>query len=137
MFRRILCYCLSLLLLLATACRRSAPNTPPESPGGQTEAAPAGKAAPAYVWNVLKHVRQHDKAPAGYVGGRNFENREKILRAKTSAGKVVRYREWDVFPKMPGQNRGAERLVTGSDGSAYYTKNHYKSFQTLEAGREK
>jgi len=33
-----------------------------------------------------------------------------------------------VNPRMPGKNRGPERLVTGSDGSAYYTADHYKSF---------
>lgn len=134
MFHRTLLYSF-LLLLLATACRRNAPVPVPETVGEQTETAPSEKAAPAYVWTVLKHVRQFGKAPEGYVGGRDFQNREKVLPGKTTAGKNIRYREWDVFPKIPGKNRGPERLVTGSDGSAYYTKNHYRSFQTLEKGR--
>jgi len=38
------------------------------------------------------------------------------------------YKEWDVNTYRRGVNRGQERLVTGSDGSAYYTDNHYKTF---------
>ena len=48
-----------------------------------------------------------------------------------SQGRRLRYREWDVNPLRPGVNRGAERLVTGSDGSAHYTDDHYKSFKKI------
>ncbi|MGO9868230.1 MAG: ribonuclease domain-containing protein [Rhodomicrobium sp.] len=41
------------------------------------------------------------------------------------------YQEWDVNPRVPGVNRGAQRLVTGSDGSAYYTDDHYKTFTQI------
>ncbi|WP_425552676.1 ribonuclease domain-containing protein [Kribbella alba] len=34
----------------------------------------------------------------------------------------------DVNPKVKGVDRGSERLVTGSDGSAWYTTDHYQSF---------
>lgn len=40
----------------------------------------------------------------------------------------VDYREWDVNPHVKGVDRGAERLVTGSDGSAYSTRDHYDTF---------
>jgi ribonuclease T1 len=33
---------------------------------------------------------------------------------------------------QPGTNRGAERLVTGSDGSAYYTSDHYQTFRRIQ-----
>ncbi|MGH9514842.1 MAG: ribonuclease domain-containing protein [Terriglobales bacterium] len=33
--------------------------------------------------------------------------------------------------KQPGAGRGSERLVTGSDGSAYYTGDHYQTFQKV------
>jgi guanyl-specific ribonuclease Sa len=33
-----------------------------------------------------------------------------------------------VNPKVEGVNRGTERLITGSDGSAYVTADHYKTF---------
>ncbi len=88
--------------------------------------------APDYVFEVLEIVKSTGEAPEGYVGGRNFQNREKNLPQKNGSGKKIFYREWDVFPKTKGKNRGAERLVTGDDGSAWYTKNHYKSFVRIE-----
>jgi hypothetical protein len=36
-------------------------------------------------------------------------------------GNGVTYREWDVNPNIKGVDRGGERLVTRSDGSAWYT----------------
>ena len=48
--------------------------------------------------------------------------------AKDAENKRIRYSEWDVHPKVQGQNRGPERLITGSDHSAYYTRDHYKTF---------
>jgi ribonuclease T1 len=83
---------------------------------------------PEKVQKVLQYVDEHHKAPQGYVGGRTFQNRERRLPLKDRAGKPIRYREWDVNPKVRGKNRGPERLVTGSDGSAYYTPDHYRTF---------
>jgi guanyl-specific ribonuclease Sa len=40
----------------------------------------------------------------------------------------ITYREWDVNPNIKGVDRGKERLVTGSDGSAYSTRDHYDTF---------
>ncbi|MEO6602124.1 MAG: ribonuclease domain-containing protein [Polyangiaceae bacterium] len=51
-----------------------------------------------------------------------------MLPETDSAGNTIRYREWDVNRYQPGVNRGPERLVTGSDGSAYYTGDHYGTF---------
>jgi guanyl-specific ribonuclease Sa len=87
---------------------------------------PAG--VPAKVAKVLKYIDEHDKAPEGYEGGRTFGNFEGLLPKKDARGKALKYREWDVNPKVPGKNRGPERLVTGSDGSAHYTSDHYKTF---------
>ena len=40
-----------------------------------------------------------------------------------------RYREYDVHPKVPGKNRGAERIVIDQrTGKAYYTADHYRTF---------
>ncbi|WP_245581263.1 ribonuclease domain-containing protein [Propionicicella superfundia] len=52
---------------------------------------------------------------------------------KNSQGRLpetpgVAYREWDVNPYTKGVNRGTERIVTGSDGSAYWTGDHYDTF---------
>ncbi len=86
---------------------------------------------PDYVIKTLMYIKINDKAPEGYVGGRTFFNREKRLPKTDASGKKIKYREWDVHRKVKGKNRGAERLVTGSDGSAYYTKDHYRTFKKV------
>lgn len=100
----------------------------------QTESSKSGQRSktPAYVLDVLEHIRRNGQAPEGYVGGREFQNREKRLPAKTPDNQKIRYSEWDVHPKVKGKNRGPERLITGSDHSAYYTKDHYKTFLKIE-----
>ncbi|MDZ7934808.1 MAG: ribonuclease domain-containing protein [Emticicia sp.] len=87
---------------------------------------------PQKVYDVLKYIKENGAAPEGYVGGRKFGNYEKLLPQKDDNGRRINYQEWDVNPKQPGRNRGAERLVTGSNGRAYFTKNHYKSFINVE-----
>src|SRR5262249_19283337 len=89
------------------------------------------KGVPAKVGKVLKYVDEHDKAPDGYEGGRHFGNFEKRLPEKDAKGKAIKYREWDVNPLKKGVNRGPERLVTGSDGSAHYTEDHYRTFKKI------
>ena len=90
------------------------------------------KGIPSYALDVLAYIREHDESPPGVVGGRTFSNREKRLPAKDASGQPLKYREWDVKKKVNGQNRGAERLGTDSDGKAYYTKDHYKTFVLIE-----
>ena len=97
--------------------------------------APAAKAAPKgipdKVMKVLEHVDKHGEAMNGYEGGRTFGNFERRLPQTDDQGRRIKYREWDVNPLRPGVNRGAERMVTGSDGSAYYTSDHYGSFKKV------
>lgn len=88
---------------------------------------------PQKVYEVLKYIKENGEAPDGYVGGRKFGNYEKLLPQKDENGHKINYQEWDVNPKKQGRNRGAERLVTGSDNKTYYTKNHYKSFQLVDS----
>ncbi len=83
---------------------------------------------PAAAYETLQYVQKYNRAPKGYVGGRRFGNYEKRLPGKTVGGARIIYREWDIYPKIPGRNRGAERLVTGSDQRAWYTADHYESF---------
>jgi len=92
----------------------------------------SGGPIPDYALETLEIIKTTDKAPQGYVGGRTFQNREKRLPKKDASGKKIKYREWDVHPKIKGKNRGAERLVTGSDGSAYFTGDHYSTFEKIE-----
>lgn len=86
----------------------------------------ANVTVPAYVVEVFNYVITNKKAPNGFVGGRRFENRESQLPAGES------YQEWDVKPKVQGQNRGAERLITNSKNDGYYTSDHYKTFTKLK-----
>jgi ribonuclease T1 len=91
--------------------------------------------APEKVLVVLKYVDEHHEAPAGYQGGREFHNSggrdEEALPRRDDRGRPVEYQEWDVNQKVKGVNRGAERLITGSDGSAYYTTDHYRTFTKI------
>ena len=103
---------------------------------------PAGTAAaadetsnariPQKVYDVLKYIRAHNEPMPGYVGGRIFSNREELLPREDNNGKPVLYHEWDVNPKKEGQNRGTERIITGSDGRAWYTNDHYRSFRQIK-----
>lgn len=92
----------------------------------------ASVAVPRQVLDVLSRVDGTGGAPLGFKGGGQFLNdgrRGAQLLARTdNAGNAITYREWDVTPYQPGVDRGAERLVTGSDGSAWYTNDHYNSF---------
>jgi len=115
-----------LALCFAAACLAPAAAAQEKAPAKPEIKLPKG--VPAKVAKVLSYVDEHDKAPPNYVGGRNFGNFEKRLPQTDKKNRKIRYREWDVNPRKGGVNRGAERLVTGSDGSAYYTKDHYKSF---------
>lgn len=87
---------------------------------------------PAKVLKVLSYIDENGEAPEGYVGGRKFKNLEGLLPKKDQSDRRINYQEWDVNPKIEGQNRGKERLVTGDDQSAYYTNDHYQSFKKIK-----
>jgi dienelactone hydrolase len=118
-------------LFLAETFQPPAKTSPTKAQPAAAPATMAPKGVPDKVLKVLAHVDKHGEAMDGYEGGRTFGNFEKRLRATDDKGGRIKYREWDVNPLKPGMNRGAERLVTGSDGSAYYTDDHYKSFKKV------
>lgn len=101
------------------------PATPTSNP-----AAP-NRNAPEKFLKVLDYVDKNGQPMPGYEGGRNFGNFERRLPQIDRSGKRIRYREWDVNPLRPGVNRGAERLITGSDGSAHFTLDHYDTFKKI------
>jgi dienelactone hydrolase len=105
--------------------------TPDPAPAPARAAAP--KAAPGgvpdKVLKVLEHVDRRGEPMDGYEGGRTFSNFERRLPQTDDKGRRIKYREWDVNPLRAGTNRGPERLVTGSDGSAHYTADHYATFK--------
>lgn len=93
---------------------------------------PSRDQVPDYVYEVLNYVIKNNAPMPGYIGGRTFYNREKLLPLVQETGTPIQYKEWDVHPKKYKKNRGSERLVTSSSKTYYYTKDHYQSFQKIE-----
>jgi len=81
------------------------------------------QAAPQRAHELLVRLQvRHGKPLPGYVGGREFQNRERRLPPG-------HYREYDVHPKIRGRSRDAERIIIEQDtGRAYYTGDHYRTF---------
>jgi ribonuclease T1 len=105
----------------------AAPTIPTPPGTRRKDAAESGaSAAIERARDVLAAIEARGgEPPAGYVGGRAFHNRERQLPRG-------RYREYDVHPRVPGLNRGPERLVVDqTTGRAYYTGDHYRTFVRL------
>ena len=66
----------------------------------------------------------------GTKGGTTWRNQDGDL-PRNASGKSISYLEWDVNPKQQGRTRDAQRIITGSDGSAWYTGDHYKTFTRM------
>lgn len=81
---------------------------------------------PQKAYDLLKQLKKRGGIPlSGYVGGRDFQNRERRLPRGS-------YREYDVNPKIRGRGRDAERIVIERrTGKAYYTGDHYRTFIPL------
>jgi len=130
-WRRILAYlavglvCLG--ILLPGVAQASQVSLTPASLEAQVQLAPRDT-VPPQARETLAYVRKHGFPAPGYVGGRVFGNYEGLLPRYDGRRKRIEYREWDVRPRAVGKQRGAERLVTGSDGRAWYTADHYRSF---------
>ena len=71
----------------------------------------------------------------GTKGGANFRNvtpdGQHPLPTTDASGRPITYQEWDVNPRVASQDRDAERIITGSDGSAWYTTDHYHTFHRI------
>ncbi|MDF0674012.1 MAG: ribonuclease domain-containing protein [Nitrospira sp.] len=96
------------------------------SPPSQIEPQSSLAPPPQKAYNLLKQLEERSGIPLpGYVGGREFQNRERRLPRGY-------YREYDVNPKRQGRRRDAERLVIEQrTGKAYYTGDHYRTFAPL------
>ena len=80
---------------------------------------------PKEAKSTLKYIKKHGHPKKGYKGGSTYVNKTGLLPKNTT------YKEYDIFPKRKGVNRGIERIVIGKNGKAYYTNNHYKSFRIM------
>ncbi|GAB7142087.1 hypothetical protein LRC484719_06730 [Mycobacterium riyadhense] len=107
----------------------------PVEGGEPTAPAPGEPPAPQNVQDTLNEV-DAGKWPGaanapGTKGGSTFNNTEQLLPARDASGNPITYKEWDVNPKVPNQDRDLERIITGSDGSAWYTTDHYRTFHRI------
>lgn len=118
------------LLLPLLACGPEIP--PPAAPPAQIRLAGPQDPVPPHAREALAYIRQHGYAPPGFVGGRVFGNYEGLLPRYDGRRKRIEYREWDVRPRAEGRTRGAERLVAGSDGRAWYSPDHYRTFHEVK-----
>ena len=93
---------------------------------GQIEQPSSLTTPPQKAHDLLKRLEERGGIPLpGYVGGRDFQNRERRLPRGS-------YREYDVNPKIRGRRRDAERIVIEQrTGKAYYTGDHYRTFVPL------
>ncbi|MFD4292923.1 ribonuclease domain-containing protein [Rhodococcus sp. NPDC058532] len=119
----------------ATAPRPPDPTGPSRASAAPVTAGPRGVVpvpVPDAAWVTLAEIdagRWPGSADApGTKGGDPWRNRDATLPRTEPGGASIRYREWDVNPKRRGETRDAERIVTGSDTSAWYTGDHYTSF---------
>ena len=83
--------------------------------------------APQKAQDLLAQLQaRHGDPLPGYIGGREFQNREHRLPPG-------HYHEYDVNPKIRGRSRDAERIVVEQDtGRAYYSSDHYRTFIPLD-----
>jgi guanyl-specific ribonuclease Sa len=91
---------------------------------------------PRKVYDTLDTINKTGSAPDGFRGGRRFindgRNGGQVLPRFDENGEQIIYKEWDVNPYQRSVSRGVERLVTGSDGSAFYTNDHYNTFVRIK-----
>src|SRR5262249_48460094 len=71
--------------------------------------------------------------PGVYENGRVGGGYE--LPRVDSSGNPITYREWGTVQSPSNPKPGGERIVTGSDGSIYYTPTHYQYFIVAVPGR--
>ena len=83
--------------------------------------------APQKAQDLLAQLQaRHGDPLPGYIGGREFQNREHRLPPG-------HYHEYDVNSKIRGRSRDAERIVIEQDtGRAYYSSDHYRTFIPLD-----
>jgi len=121
-------------LLLVVGCGPRSGSVAPPGPASNHAASSESSASPRSVSVIEKEppqrardvlaaiLRRHGEPPPGHIGGRAFQNREHRLPRGL-------YREYDVNPKVPGRDRGPERIVLElRTGKAYYTDDHYRDF---------
>ncbi|MCL2012768.1 MAG: hypothetical protein FWG75_08295 [Cystobacterineae bacterium] len=117
-------------------------SSPEEEPPTAEELVPEGGIVsknlaelPPHVQDAYEHYETYGwqgtvpgQTPGTQAGG-VWQNRDKTLPTTDEEGYSIAYREFDVNSKLPPPaTRDAERFVRGSEGSTYYTDDHYSTF---------
>ncbi len=79
---------------------------------------------------TVRLIRSDGPYPFPHNDGVVFHNYEHALPSEPDGW----YHEYTV-PTPGSDDRGARRLVTGRDGSYFYTGDHYETFQRVDVGR--
>jgi len=112
----------------------------PLTPDMDTINLPSNMKIPLPALNTLGVIDDTGKSPANTPGGSTFRNDGRgggqMLPPTDGHGNAITYREWDVNSRPTSGPRDAQRLVTGSDGSAYYTGDHYQTFEQIRPGHD-
>ena len=111
----------------------------PHAQGGQhkIETAPL-ETLPENAQDAFKKYEQYGwkgNVPGqtkGTCAGGKYRNDDGFLPSTDHSGKPIEYRKFDVNNRAPGQGRDAQRFVVGSDGSIYYTDEHYHGFVKIK-----
>ncbi|GAB2814350.1 guanyl-specific ribonuclease [Lentzea nigeriaca] len=82
---------------------------------------------PAEAYATWKLIESNGPFPYPRNDGVTFENREKRLPQQKSGY----YKEYTV-PTPGSSDRGARRLITGSEREVFYTGDHYSSFVVVD-----
>ncbi|SEQ60965.1 Guanyl-specific ribonuclease Sa [Lentzea xinjiangensis] len=82
---------------------------------------------PAEAGRTWELIEANGPFPYPRNDGVTFQNREKRLPVKNSGY----YKEYTV-PTPGSQDRGARRLVTGSEREVFYTGDHYSTFVVVD-----
>ncbi|MCX3063098.1 ribonuclease domain-containing protein [Streptomyces beihaiensis] len=91
-------------------------------------------AVPDRAWHTLSLIDSGQWPPhdgSDTRGGAVWPNRDGVLPQVDVDGNPVQYRQWDVNRKQSGHPRNAERIVTGSDGTAWYTGDRFLTFTRM------
>lgn len=83
----------------------------------------------AAIADALRHLRAGTRPSYGRKWGEPFLNREGRLPGGRGAGG---YREYYVRPAPGESGPGARRLVVGTNGSIYFTRDHYRTFVKIQ-----
>lgn len=106
------------------------------APAQAPKPAPVVRGIPAESVDVIKSIQSSGViSQSGIKGGpvpREFANDGRngsaVLPHHDPLQVPITYREWGTVPHAGNPKPGGERIVTGSDGSIYYSPDHYKSF---------